>query len=81
MSMPKYKPDKKKAKELGAAYKKGYPRTYLKHQRSPIYRWSRKAQKKELDRLMAASGVPRPMAITILKKKYHRVGIDFLINK
>jgi hypothetical protein len=75
-----YKPNKRKAKQLGATYRKGYPDTYLKGQKEPRYRKSMQAQKKELDRLTASSGMPRNMALGILRKKYLKVGKEFKIK-
>jgi hypothetical protein len=70
--------DKKKARELGAAFKPGYPQTYLKSQRRPIYRRQRASQQKELDRLVACRDLTKEQAINILRNKYRKVGMRFL---
>jgi predicted aconitase len=66
------------AKKLGAAYKKGYPVTYLKNQTKPIYRKQRPAQEKELKRLIAATGMEKGMAMAILINKYKKKHMKFL---
>ena len=67
-----------KAIELGAAFKPGYPTTYLKSQRRPIYRKQRAAQKRELDRLMTCRNLTKEQSMKILRKKYSKVGMRFL---
>jgi hypothetical protein len=47
-----------KARELGAAFKKGYPVTYLKNQTKPIYRTSAYWQRVKMERLVYATGMP-----------------------
>ena len=70
--------DKKKARELGAAFKPGYPQTYLKSQRRPIYRTQRASQQRELDRLMTCRGLTKMQSMHILREKYKKVGMRFL---
>lgn len=81
MSGKKYKPDRKRARELGAAYKPGFPDTYLKNQVAPVFRTSRGAQSKEVDRLAAVRGIPRPFALNLIRRKYARSKVKFLLKK
>jgi hypothetical protein len=69
--------DKRKAKQLGAAFKKGYPPTYQKSQTKPVYRRSRLAQEKEIQRLKATRGLPYHFAYGIIKKKYLNKNVPF----
>lgn len=69
------------ARELGAAFKKGYPETYLKSQTGPIYRESEEPKKKELERLVAVlvshgheKSAAYAIAMSQLKKKYEGHG-------
>lgn len=61
-----------RARELGAAYKPGYPSTYTASQTRPVYRTSERGQAKELERLMAASGMTRAESTRVLERKYAR---------
>jgi hypothetical protein len=70
--------DKKKARALGAAFKPGYPQTYLKSQRRPIYRTQRASQQKELERLVVCRDLTKAQAMKILRGKYRKVGMRFL---
>lgn len=70
-----------KARELGAAFKKGFPETYTKSQTGPVFRESEEAKKKELERLVAvlvSKGHEKSAAYAIamaqLKKKYEGHG-------
>ena len=69
---------KQKARRLGAAFKPGYPQTYLKSQRRPIYRRRRASQQKELDRLMTCKDLTKEQAMHILREKYKKAGMRFL---
>lgn len=73
--------DLKKAKELGSSFKAGYPATYLKSQREPIYRTQRAAQERELERLIATSLLNKEQAMRILRKKYAKKNMKFLPSK
>jgi hypothetical protein len=68
-----------KAKKLGSAFKKGYPKTYLKSQTKPIYRTTKFAQEKEVLRLQATSKIPYNMAYGIIRKKYNKKGVEFKV--
>lgn len=70
--------DLRKAKRLGSAFKPGYPQTYLKGQRRPVFRKQRAAQQRELDRLMVTKGLTKGQAMDILQKKYRKKGMRFL---
>jgi hypothetical protein len=65
------------AKKLGAAFKKGYPPTYQKTQTKPIYRRSRLAQEKEIQRLKATRDLPYHFAYGLIKKKYLNKNVPF----
>ena len=71
----------KKAREYGAAYKEGYPVTYTRSQTAPVYRKQRAAQERELRRLVYATGMPWGAAISRLRRKYDKAGIEFLPPK
>lgn len=66
-----------KARKLGAAFKKGFPPTYTRSQTKPAFRKSWHGQKRELDRLVFASGMSWKLAYGILKKKYGKAGMKF----
>jgi hypothetical protein len=72
-----YNANKSKARKLGAAFKKGYPPTYMKTQTAPIYRTSRAAQEKEILRLQATRGIPYGLAYGLIKKKYTNKKVPF----
>ena len=73
--------DKTKARKLGAAFKKGYPPTYLKSQTKPIYRKTAAGQKQEIERLAAVRGLPFHFAYGIIRKKYLSKNKPFLLVK
>lgn len=66
------------AKKLGAAFKKGYPATYTKSQTKPIFRKSRREQKKELMRLFYTTGLEMGQCMSILRRKYAKKKMKFL---
>ena len=69
--------DPKWARELGAAYKPGYPATYTKSQTGPVFREKPRAQKTELERLVAVSGMSWGAAFNKLKDKYEKAGHEW----
>lgn len=69
--------DPKWARELGAAYKPDYPATYTKSQTGPVFRESPRAQKTELERLVATSGMNWGAAYSALKGKYEKAGHEW----
>jgi predicted DNA-binding ArsR family transcriptional regulator len=70
----------RRAKKLGASFKKGYPSTYTKSQTKPVYRTQKAAQQRELDRLVAASNMNEYQAKAILERKYAKKDMEFLPN-
>jgi len=75
------RPNKKLGMKLGAAYKKGYPKTYLKTQTQPIFRKTISGQEKEVQRFMAVTGLPRRYSINLLKNKYKKSKIKFRVKE
>ena len=73
--------DVERAKKLGAAYKPGFPETCLKSQTRPIFRTQVAAQKRELGRFVATTGVSFGQAMSVLRKKYDKAGMGFLPRK
>ena len=69
---------KQKARRLGSAYKPGYPQTYLKSQRRPIFRKQKAAQLRELERLMITRELTKDQAMDILRRKYAKKEMRFL---
>jgi hypothetical protein len=73
--------NEKAARELGAAFKPGYPETYTESQTGPVFRESPHGQRQEIERLAYTAGLSYGTAHEIIKRKYEKEGVEWTADE